>query len=194
VPCGDVRITRGAVPSACATASNARKSGSGFNTIPGPPPKGTSSTTRWRSVVKSRRSWIFTVKIPRSTARPTTPAASGWSIIAGKIVTISNRILVSRALVQLEQSIRWRDHDALAFRIDDPADFIGQRDEHLAGRTVHDEPACPERSLDGGDDAHMPTCCRLDRASHEVVPVIRAFRQRRQLIRRHSQFGAGKTN
>ena len=46
-------------------------SGSGFITIPGPPPNGTSSTTRCRSVVKSRRSCTWTSSSPRPIARPT---------------------------------------------------------------------------------------------------------------------------
>ena len=31
--------------------------GSGLRTMPSPPPKGRSSTVRWRSWVKARRSW-----------------------------------------------------------------------------------------------------------------------------------------
>ena len=48
-------------------------SGSGFITMPGPPPYGTSSTTRCRSVVKSRRSWTFRSMTPASTPAPGPP-------------------------------------------------------------------------------------------------------------------------
>ena len=40
------------------TASRARPHGSGFITMPGPPPYGASSTVRWTSSVHCRRSWI----------------------------------------------------------------------------------------------------------------------------------------
>jgi hypothetical protein len=86
-------ITVSGCPRSASIASSARKIGSAFRTIPGPPPYGTSSTTRWRSVVNSRRSRTFTSSVPRSIARPRMPAASGCSIIAGKIVTMSKVIV-----------------------------------------------------------------------------------------------------
>jgi hypothetical protein len=45
-PCGDSRITASGSPRRALIASTARASGSGFITIPGPPPYGTSSTLR----------------------------------------------------------------------------------------------------------------------------------------------------
>ena len=56
LPCGVNSTTVSATPRVARTCSTARSSGSGFITIPGPPPYGTSSTLRCRSVVKSRRS------------------------------------------------------------------------------------------------------------------------------------------
>ncbi len=57
-PAGDISSTASGAPARLANRTRPRaNSGSGFSTIPGPPPNGTSSTVRWRSVVKSRRSW-----------------------------------------------------------------------------------------------------------------------------------------
>ena len=50
-PAGLVITTSPSPPHRARTACTARYSGSAFITIPGPPPNGTSSTTRWRSVV-----------------------------------------------------------------------------------------------------------------------------------------------
>src|ERR1700683_4186778 len=66
-------------------------SGSGFNTMPGPPPYGRSSTVRCRSCVCARGSSVPTLKSPRSNARPSTPWRSASSIRAGNSVTTSIR-------------------------------------------------------------------------------------------------------
>src|SRR5580704_13663081 len=77
--------------SAARTARTARTSGSGLSTIPGPPPKGMSSTWRWRSSVWSRRSWAHSSRVPLSSARPTTPTPSGPGKTPGKMVSTSTR-------------------------------------------------------------------------------------------------------
>ena len=76
---GSSAQSRAGVPRSRRIWSTAAKNGSGFITIPGPPPNGMSSTTRCRSVVKSRRSCTPTSSTPRPMARPTTPSASGPS-------------------------------------------------------------------------------------------------------------------
>jgi len=50
-PCGDNSTTADGLPRRSRIASTAFASGSGFITIPGPPPYGMSSTERWRSDV-----------------------------------------------------------------------------------------------------------------------------------------------
>src|SRR5690606_6555113 len=107
-----------------------RKNGSGFMTIPGPPPYGTSSTTRCRSVVKSRRSCTPTASTPASIPRATTPSASGASNMRGKIVTMSKRTLVSG--VQVQQPLGRVDHDSPRRGIDLHADRRDERHQHLA--------------------------------------------------------------
>src|SRR5213082_264470 len=72
------------------TLSTASNTGSGFITMPGPPPNGTSSTWRCRSWVKSRRPCVCTSMTPRSTARPTTPWRKTAPNMSGKIVMTSN--------------------------------------------------------------------------------------------------------
>ena len=70
-----------------AARRNALRSGSTFNTIPGPPPNASSSTWRWRSLACSRRSCTSSVISPDCRARPTTPAPSGPGNSSGKIVS-----------------------------------------------------------------------------------------------------------
>ena len=63
--------------------------GPGSMTMPAPPPKGASSTLRWRSVAQSRRLWRWTSTRPRSPALPSRPVARGDSKNLGKMVTMS---------------------------------------------------------------------------------------------------------
>src|SRR6185436_1185311 len=141
LPCGVNNTTASAAPRVKRICSTAFSSGSGFITIPGPPPYGTSSTLRCRSVVKSRRSWIFTSSNPRSTPRPITPSAMPASTIRGKIVTISNLTLSFLALsraraIHVEQTLRGRDPNPLPLDVDLDANLNGQRNQHLAARAL----------------------------------------------------------
>src|SRR5580658_8665473 len=61
--------------------------------MPSPPPNGRSSTVRCRSCVKSRRSCILISTNPEVCARRTIPCANTLSKKAGKMVTMSKRIL-----------------------------------------------------------------------------------------------------
>jgi hypothetical protein len=80
----------GAAHGATHARAIAASSGSGFMTMPGPPPYGLSSTVRCLSVVKSRGLMVVTVMMPASRARPTTPADSEGSTSSGRIVTTVN--------------------------------------------------------------------------------------------------------
>ena len=91
-PCGDTSTMACGSPASSRIASTALNSGSGFSTIPGPPPYGTSSTLRCRSSVNSRRSRARTASTLRWIAFARIPSARAASIIRGKIVTMSNRI------------------------------------------------------------------------------------------------------
>src|SRR5712692_2578985 len=88
-PQGSIRITGpglwGRIES---TAAN---TGSGLSTIPGPPPKATSSTWRWRSWVKARRSCVSRASTPAAIPRPTTPRAKTGPKTSGKMLTTSKR-------------------------------------------------------------------------------------------------------
>src|ERR1700674_4997344 len=127
-PQGSMRIT-GPVFS-LRIASTASITGSGFITIPGPPPNGMSSTWRCRSWVKSRRSCACSCTTPRSIARPITPCAKTGPNMPGKMVTTSNRInrSIPRVLV-LEQRVR--DHHAAAGDVDLDAGVLRRGDEVL---------------------------------------------------------------
>src|SRR5262245_8088444 len=167
-------MTVSGVPRSSSIVSSARKSGSGFITIPGPPPYGTSSTTRCRSVVKSRRSRTFTSSVPRSIARFRMPAATSGSTIAGKIVTMST-------VIQFKQSIRRFNHDPLGADVDRRADVRRQRNQNLAALTVDDQAAAGHFSFDTADDANRRPVARLDATADEIVPVEHSRRQLGQL-------------
>src|ERR1700722_8537884 len=70
----------------------AARNGSINITMPGPPPKGRSSTRRYGSVVKSRGFQDFTSSKPRSSARPTTPIPAHCAMKSGNSVMTSMRI------------------------------------------------------------------------------------------------------
>src|ERR1035441_4721660 len=72
---------------------SASANGSGFKTIPSPPPKGRSSTVRWRSWVKARRLCTSTVTSPSASARRRIPFSKMLVKNSGKMVMISNFIL-----------------------------------------------------------------------------------------------------
>ena len=146
-----------AAPRVARMCSAARKNGSGFITIPGPPPYGTSSTTRCRSVVKSRRSWTFRSMTPASTPRATTPSASGWSNIRGKIVTMSNFIadLARRAPIHVQQPCRRVDHDPLGRDVNRHADRGDQGHQNLPAPPTQSRAGVPRLALDRADRADL---------------------------------------
>src|SRR5215831_10192959 len=89
MPAG-VGTTSRASGEAAATASSASPHGPGVMTIPGPPPKGVSSTVRWVSCAHVRRSCTSNSTIPRSAALPSSETRSGPKY-SGKIVMMSMR-------------------------------------------------------------------------------------------------------
>src|SRR5438034_1470098 len=129
-PQGSMRMTGpGFVARSDSTASI---TGSGFMTIPGPPPNGISSTCRWRSCVCSRRSCARSSTRPLSMARPITPCPKTGPNIAGKMVTTSNLIsLVSSVVGFVDPQQPVRDHHAAARDIDLEHGVFGGRNQVL---------------------------------------------------------------
>src|SRR3954470_17203060 len=81
----DNRSSRGAT----CILSKQSKIGSGFRTMPSPPPNGRSSTVRCRSCVNSRRSCTSIFTKPISAARRVIPCSRGPRKKSGKMVTMS---------------------------------------------------------------------------------------------------------
>ena len=76
-------------------SSNAEKMGSGFMTMPGPPPKGLSSVSLCFPSAQRRKSREFTSIIPESIARPTILSPINPSSVLGKRERTSKRRLIS---------------------------------------------------------------------------------------------------
>src|SRR5687767_11600498 len=160
-------------------SSTARASGSGFITMPGPPPYGTSSTLRCRSIVYSRRSWTLMSSSPRSTPRLITPSARPASTIRGKIVTMSN-------FIQLEQSLRRFDPDPAAGDVDLDADVDGERDQYFTTRTLDHQPASTSPAVHP-DHRSDRAVTRAHRTSNELMLVVLPRLERLQRFFRDSQ-------
>src|SRR6478736_5981224 len=112
-------------------APSASAHGSGFMTMPAPPPKGLSSTVRWRSWAKSRRSCTRTSRMPSRRALPMSDRSRG-ARYSGKIETTSRR-MVRRSLVgELEQAGRRVDDDAAGLDVDVGDDLVDERHQGLA--------------------------------------------------------------
>src|SRR3990172_5543236 len=171
-PWGEVRMTRGVAPARCARiASTAAKNGSTFMTMPAPPPYGASSTWRWRSVVKSRRSQTRTSSSPRSRARPITLTSRGRKA-SGKIVTMSILIQPSGLSLSLEETRHGMDNDAPGGGIDAHDDGRDRRDENLPPRAVDGEDVVGRRADHFGDHPerllHIPPPGHTDDVEDEV--------------------------
>src|SRR5688572_16768717 len=104
-------------------------------TIPGPPPYGTSSTWRWRSVVKSRRSQMRTSRRPRSRARASNDTSRAANAF-GKIEIRSTRTGLS--LRPRLEPVRQRDTHLPGLAVNVPNDRAQRRHEDLAGWAAHD--------------------------------------------------------
>src|SRR6516225_4931580 len=159
---------------ACA-ARIAAMSGSGFITIPGPPPYGRSSTVRCTSLVCARGSSVPTPSSPRAVARPTTPNSSVPAIMRGNSVTTS---IFMEPLFQLRRPV----HQNLARRNIDPlqvgrcgghpvlAPTLLPRHHHHARRSIHKV----------ADGAELRAFEVANPQTHEVGTVVLALRERRE--------------
>src|SRR6478672_5293597 len=107
-------------------AANARVSGSGISTMPGPPPYGRSSTVRYESVAKSRGFHTPRAHNPRSRARPVTPYPDACVTMSGNSVTTSIRN-IQRLIIERPVDVDAPRGDVHA--IDEPLD---PRDQPLA--------------------------------------------------------------
>src|SRR5262249_33685450 len=113
-------------------------------------------------------------------ARPTTPSVRAASIIAGKIVTMSNVTVLTGltkltgSRVHIQQPVRRIDHDAFARDIDRPAYVLRQRDQNLARAVPDNEPAAAERAFDPFHRPNRPPVFGHHRAASEIVMVVRA--------------------
>ena len=94
--------------SRCFADSMAATSGSGFITMPAPPPYGTSSVTRCFPSANSRMSVTCTRKRPAARALPRMLSSSGAATIRGNSVSTSTD---STSFLHFEQPFRHFDHD-----------------------------------------------------------------------------------
>src|SRR5882724_550022 len=118
-PCGVIKTTQDSSRRIVSTAS---KIGSGFISIPGPPPYGLSSTTRCLSWVKSRKLCTRTATNPFFWARLRMLSSSGPSKMRGN--NVSTSISIPAPATRTAQSLhrvwrRWRTFRATAFGFDD---------------------------------------------------------------------------
>src|ERR1700691_1200025 len=146
------RALSGGAPSRPMISSRASPQTSGFITMPGPPPNGTSSTVRWTSVAQRRRSCTRNSMSPRATAFPISETPSGLSKYSGKIVTMSMRSPTPAPFFP-ERGV-----------VPPPAPLFRLRRVEQAGRRVDDENACADIDL-GHDGLHE---------RHQVVAALTA--------------------
>jgi hypothetical protein len=94
--------------------------------------------------------------------------------------------------IELQQSFGQYHNDPLARYVDDRADFLGQRHEHLSAGCLDDEPASAGISLDVlyHADAFAGAC--LDETTHQIVPVVGSRRQRAEPLDRNPQLQTGQ--
>src|SRR5689334_3441723 len=126
--------------------STASITGSGFITIPGPPPNGMSSTWRCRSWVCSRRSCASSSSFPRSTARPITPCWNTGPNMPGKMVTTSN--LISVAVFRVLDPEQPVGHDDAAGGDVDLDDGVLRRRDQVLDRALPADPDVVRRALE----------------------------------------------
>src|SRR5699024_7897285 len=126
---GSVSAPSAACPSA-RTAAKASAHGSGFITMPAPPPSGVSSTVRWRSWVQLRRSWTCRSTSPSRRALPIRESSSG-ARYSGKMVRTSMRTAGSALRPGGAGGLRLGALLVLGQRVEQPAGRIGDDDAGL---------------------------------------------------------------
>src|SRR5215470_7386159 len=127
-PAGVGTISRVCGEPPLASASSASPQGPGAMTIPGPPPKGVSSTVRWVSCAHVRRSCTANSTMPRSAALPSSETRSGPKY-SGKIVMMSMR---TPSRPQIQQARRGVDHHPATGHVHVDRDRGHERDQYLA--------------------------------------------------------------
>src|ERR1700691_3800760 len=208
------RSPPGCPPSRPAISSRASPQTSGFITMPGPPPNGTSSTVRWTSVAQRRRSCTRNSMSPRATAFPISETRSGLSKYSGKIVTISMRSPTPapffqngpgpepRPLVRLRRvkQSRWRvDDENAGADIDLGHDGLHERHQVLARLTpvlipvlAHDEQVLAVVQHVSDDPHRVASRCPDRQPDQLVVTELVRVRGFGQLARIHAQPAAGQ--
>src|SRR5918995_530556 len=149
------------------------RAGSTFNTIPGPPPYGRSSTVRCTSVANSRGVVACTATRPASIARPNTPTPTAWATNSGNSVTTS---------IRMSSPVRGPvEHDAPGVQIDRDDSLLDERHPVLALAADHDDR--PGRRRAKFLDASQRFACAAEcLQSLEIAPVVLAGRRCRQLL------------
>src|SRR5687767_12104674 len=158
------------------------RAGSTFNTIPGPPPYGRSSTVRCTSVANSRGVVACTATRPASIARPNTPTRTAWSTNSGNSVTTSMR-MSSPVGGPVE-------HDAPGVEIDRYDSLLDERHPVLALAADDDHRAGRRRAefLDASQRLAFATECLQ---AFEIAPVVLAGRRCGQLLAPHRNLRSG---
>src|ERR1700678_721037 len=196
-------------------SSSASPQTSGFMTMPGPPPNGTSSTVWCTSVAQDRRSCTPNSMSPRAAALPISETRSGLSKYSGKIVTMSIRsaclrptplpFLSERAVVLLaplllglrgvEQAGRRIDDEDAGRHVHLGHDRLDERDQvllALVGRTPDHEQVLAVVQ-DVGDNADGLAGRRPHRQPDQlVVAELVRVGGRGQLAGVHAQPAAGQ--
>src|SRR5262249_14287135 len=98
-----------------------------------PPPNGLSSTVRCRSSVKSLKSWTRISMSLFSRPRLITPTSNGPLKNSGKIVMMSNSML----LVQIPQTLRQIHFYSVVVQVDFFQIGLGERNQRLLASQIH---------------------------------------------------------
>src|SRR3990170_3951781 len=155
-------------PNRVRSASTPAKIGSGFITIPPPPPKGASSVTRCFPSAKSRRSCTPTASSPASLARARMLWSSGPEKIPGKSVRMSIRTL---------PPLRGGHHDAAARDVHLADELGNHRKEGLPLLAPDGEPVVSRPLLNPGDlpdaDPRGVHHFAADQVRDVILPLLR---------------------
>src|ERR1035437_6454096 len=143
-------------------------------TMPAPPPYGVSSTVRWRSWVKSRRSWTCRSIRWSWRALPINERSSGERY-SGKMVTTSSLITGSSRLGQVQQSGGRVEHDATTPDVDLGHDRRHERDQDFAAiGQSKDQQVLGGPGLQGSHLTDLDAADRHD-LEPDQIPLIPGF-------------------
>src|SRR5690606_1351250 len=157
--------------------SIAASSGSGFITMPWPPPYGVSSTVRCRSLVKSRGLTKSTSTSSAARALPSRLAASGESNSSGNSVTTVKRMAAGRGWARwaasaaadpiLRDALGRVDDDAAPIEVDVDQELVDHGEQPL-DRAVLDHQPVLRAGLDPADHAPVGAVRQLDAAADQI--------------------------